>query len=101
MNVLKLIGPVFSVLQKGSSLANPSAWKNVQLVSNVLIAIVALLGAFGYKLAVTDDTLTQVAAVIAALANAWITVASSDKVGLPTPSDSGTPTDNFTGFGDK
>lgn len=101
MNVLKLIGPVFTVLQKGASLTNPSAWKNVQLVSNVIIAIVALLGAFGYKLAITDDTITQVAAVIAALANAWITVASSDKVGLPTTADSDAPIDNSIGFGDR
>lgn len=73
----------------GHELEHAAAWKNVQVVGNVLSAllvlIVALSHLLGYALPVwLNDALIQyLAAGIAAFANVILTVTTSTKVGLP------------------
>lgn len=72
------------VLKKGAMLTNPEAWKNAQVVSSFLAALVVLAEAFGVSVPFADDWVSKAAIIIAALANAWVTVATTEKIGLGT-----------------
>jgi hypothetical protein len=82
---------LFQVFRKGQSVANPEAWKKGQVtgsvVAGLLGAFVAAAKAFGYPLPVSDDQLlaigSGIVAVMGLFLNPAVTVASSDKVGLP------------------
>ena len=80
----------YSVFCAGQSVANPAAWKQGQMtggiVAGLIGALVALSKTFGYEIHLTNDQLLQLggtAVTLFGLFNAGITVASSDKVGLP------------------
>lgn len=83
MNILAAIKPAFVVLKQGQALANPAAWKNTQIIANLLSALVVLLNALGVHFGLDSDSVNLVAGGIAALANAYITAATSGKVGVP------------------
>lgn len=83
MNLIALIKPAFVVLKQGRSLANPAAWKNVQVLSNLLSALIVLLNAFGVHFGLDSDSVHLIAGGIAAIANAYLTTATSEKVGVP------------------
>lgn len=83
MNILAIINPAFVVLKQGRALANPAAWKNVQVIANLLSALIVLLNAFGIHFGLDSDSVNLVAGGIAAIANAYLTAATSEKVGVP------------------
>ncbi len=83
MNILAVIKPAFTVLKQGRSLANPAAWKNAQVIANLLSALVVLLNVLGVHFGLDSDSVNLVAGGIAALANAYLTTATSEKVGVP------------------
>ena len=79
-------------LQHGASLADPAVWKQRQ---NLINAVVGLLGAVAlflpdeYKSQLTPDAIASLAgavAVLVGLLNPYLTVATTDKLGLPDPS---------------
>jgi hypothetical protein len=80
-----------NVFRKGKVVANPTAWKTGQITGSVLAGLLAAIVAgaktFGYDLPVSDDQLlaigSGVVAVVGLFLNPAVTVASSDKVGLP------------------
>ena len=82
---------LFNVLKKGESVADPSAWKNRQTAANAITALlIAAAGAahvFGVDLGVTEAQIESAviggAAVFGLIANIWLTLATSEKVGLP------------------
>ena len=83
MNLIALIKPAFVVLKQGRSLANPAAWKNAQVLANLLSALVVLLNAFGIHFGLDSDSVNLVAGGVAAIANAYLTAATSEKAGVP------------------
>ena len=83
MNILAIINPAFVVLKQGRALANPAAWKNVQVIANLLSALIVLLNAFGIHFGLDSDSVNLIAGGIAAIANAYLTAATSEKVGVP------------------
>ena len=82
MNILSVIKPAFIVLKQGQALANPAAWKNVQVLANLLSALIVLLNVFGIHFGLDSDSINLIAGGIAALANAYLTAATSEKVGV-------------------
>lgn len=96
MNILPAIQSAITALRLGHELRDAAAWKNRQTVVNLLSALLALAVAFGFSVSVTEDTLSVIAAVLMALANAYFTLATSSKVGIapplsPTPMTTGAP----------
>ncbi len=83
MNLIALIKPAFIVLKQGQALANPATWKNAQVLANLLSALIVLLNVFGIHFGLDSDSINLVAGGIAALANAYLTTATSEKVGVP------------------
>ena len=81
----------YDLFRKGQELANAEAWKNRQVVANILggfiLAIVALMKAFGYDLPIDSDTAMSIAFGIAAIVNVILTITTSKKVGLPAKPD--------------
>jgi high-affinity Fe2+/Pb2+ permease len=83
-----------TVLRKGHVVANPAAWKAGQITGSVvagaLAAVVALAKVYGYELPLSDEELLAIGSAIVAIVGLFIspavTVASSDKVGLPAES---------------
>lgn len=74
-----------AALRYGSSLTDPAVWKNRQLLLN---ALMGLLGAAAYFVPVEMSHEDQKAvagglAVAVGLLNAYLTTATSEKVGLP------------------
>ena len=81
--MFRIIRAAFDVFLAGQSVNNPAAWKNAQLVCNLLVALVALAAAFGFDLGLSDAEIASGAAFIAAVVNGILVVATSEKVGLP------------------
>lgn len=81
----------YDLFRKGQELANVEVWKNRQVVANILggfiLAIVALMKAFGYDLPIDSDTAMSIAFGIAAIVNVILTITTSKKVGLPAKPD--------------
>jgi len=88
---LKLL---FVVLHQGEELANAGTWKNRQAAASALVVI---LGAIVPVLPITisQDDLLAIAGGIAAVGgvlNAFLTLGTSSRVGLPTGSGNPDPT---------
>ena len=81
--MFRIIRAAFDVFLAGQSVNNPAAWKNAQLVCNLLVALVALAAALGFDLGLSDAEIAGGAAFIAAVVNGILVVATSEKVGLP------------------
>ena len=81
--MIEKITAIFGVFRAGREVANPAAWKNAQLVCNLLVALVALAAAFGFDLGLSDAEIAGGAAFITAVVNGILVVATSEKVGLP------------------
>jgi uncharacterized membrane protein len=79
------------VLRKGRMVANPVKWKNRQIevtaISALLLAVVHMIGAFGYELPVNEADITAISAGVIAVVNVLLTLATTEKVGLPTVGD--------------
>lgn len=79
---------LFKVLQQGSSLAKSETWKNRQLAANALGIVLTAAVLFYPKLGLSNEEIQAFAlalAVIGGLINNYLTVATTDKVGLPAP----------------
>ncbi len=94
MNLLALIKPAFTVLYHGQSLTNAETWKNAQALTNLGIAIGAIMAAFIPGLEIPADVVGNIAVAIAGLANWYFTLATSEKVGLPQIELIGKPEDD-------
>jgi len=101
-----MIGDIFRVLRAGVELSNAEVWKKRQVLVNALAALLAALAglasAFGHPLAIDQDGIGALAAGIAAAVgvfNGWATVATTQRIGLPSGrDDSGTtPPDDDAG----
>ena len=89
MGIRAKITALLEVLDKGKSVANIEAWKNGQVTVNVLVgllgSLVAVARSFGLDIPVTDDQLFTISSAILGLLgvyNSFVTVASTDKIGL-------------------
>lgn len=88
--VLKLMS-IVEVFKKGQAVANPTLWKNRQVTTTVLVAIIFavinMLSVFGYTVYVDIDTANIIATCIIAVVNVVLTYATSDKIGTKDDSD--------------
>jgi hypothetical protein len=71
----------WQVLYKGYELSNAAAWKNVQNAINVIAGILFIV-VQSYQLPIDKDMVNLLAGGIVALVNIFLTVATSEKVGL-------------------
>lgn len=83
MNLMKAVIPALVALRKGAALNDPESWKNAQVVGSFLAALVVLAQALGVPIPFADDWVAHAAIIIATLANAFCTVATTEKIGLP------------------
>jgi hypothetical protein len=83
-----MIVKIFDAMRAGRELSNPAAWKNRQTTINLLVV---LLSAAAYLInilsgkAIPDEVVkgaAEVIAIILGLVNAYLTTATSKKVGL-------------------
>lgn len=88
--ILKLMS-IVEVFKKGQVIANPTLWKNRQVTTTVLVAVIFavinMLALFGYPVYVDIDTANIVATCIIAVVNVVLTYATSDKIGTKDDSD--------------
>lgn len=86
---------LLAVFRKGAMLSNPEAWKGAQVATNVaalIVALGALAKAFGWDSGLTEEQALAIGggvAAIASLANGMLTVATTDKIGLPAVDNGG------------
>ena len=78
---------LFDLFRKGSVVTDPALWKQRQITATVLLPLLASLvaasKAFGYDLPLTDADLAQLVGGLVVVINLVLTLATSDKVGLP------------------
>ena len=76
---------ILDVLQKGKAVADPTLWKNRQVTTTVVVAIIFavinLLAVFGYSIMIDVETTNVVATIIIAVVNVVLTYATSEKIG--------------------
>ena len=83
IDIFKFIPAVFDALRKGKRLNNVVAWKNVQLITNALAAVVVLLKALGIDLGLSESNIDVISGAIVIIVNAYLTLATTNKVGIP------------------
>lgn len=81
---------LFRALRAGEELTHAETWKTAQLwtanLTVLLGAAVSIAGALGYPIPLTGEqitTLVSAGAVLVGLFNAYVTVASTTRLGLP------------------
>ena len=79
---IKAIPALLQVFQKGKEVANPGAWKNVQVVASLIAAILSLFAAFGYDFGIGQSDILLIAGGVVGVGGAIITVITSQKVGF-------------------
>lgn len=79
---------VLSLLRQGVMVADPVAWKKRQIsLIPIFAALFAALKAFGLDLGVSDEQIAMLATGLLAVINGVLTVATTDKMGLPAKPD--------------
>lgn len=85
--MVKKFKALFDLFRKGRVVADPARWKNRQISSSMIVALLWALvhtaEAFGYAVPVGSETVDAVAVGVLALVNWVLTLVTSDKVGLP------------------
>lgn len=84
-----ILNDFFSAFRAGKELAKAVTWKQAQVLTNALVALltalVAIAAAFGYKIALDNAGVQSVAAGVVALVglfNGGVTVATTVRLGL-------------------
>lgn len=88
MSLLEKIFTVGRVLRAGESLKDPKGWKEKQMVFNAVLVILGAIPQF-INIDVSESDLNAISYGVATamgLLNTYLTVATSDKVGLPAKS---------------
>lgn len=83
MNIISAVKYGLEALRVGKSLVHVAAWKEAQGITSFLVAVVAIVRAFGIDFGIDDSTLATAGVAIAALVNTYLTFSTSKKVGLP------------------
>lgn len=91
MNLFAVVPAALRVLQAGRALSHPAAWKQVQNIINLLTALAAVAAALGYTVPIPAEGIALVAGGVVALVNVYLTVATTDKIGLGTPKNDDLP----------
>lgn len=90
-NSMAKLFSLLGLFRQGAVVADPKKWKERQITATVLagllLAIVNVLGAFGYVLPIDTETANAIAAGIIAVVNVILSITTTDKVGLPANSD--------------
>lgn len=82
MNIFSVAKNAITVLHHGKSLNNVEGWKNAQALTNLGIAVAAIVTSFVPGLEIPPDVISNVAIAIAGLANWYLVYSTSEKVGI-------------------
>jgi len=77
-----MFAQIFKALQASNELRNPEAWKKVQLILLILIAVQQILKAFNIEVSLTENELTTIASAISLVVTTYLTVATTKKIGF-------------------
>lgn len=81
------ISALWALFRQGQSVADPKLWKERQITATalggVLLAVVNVSHAFGFEIPLDMEAANAIGAGAIALVNCVLTLATSDKVGLP------------------
>lgn len=86
---MEKITALWTVLQRGKEVADPGKWKSRQITGNVLagfaVSVANLLPLFGVPLPpfLTETAINVGASVVVTVWNAYLTTATTTKIGLP------------------
>lgn len=87
-----MMGKLFAILnllRQGCAVSDPVAWKRRQITLIPLMAsIVGVLKVFNLDLGLTDEQIAMFATGLLAVINGVLTIATTDKLGLPAKPDS-------------
>jgi hypothetical protein len=76
----------YEVLQRGKEVSDPALWKAGQITGNavggLILALVALAGAFGYELPVDNEDALIIGGAIVSIFNIVLTMVTTKKIGL-------------------
>jgi len=90
--MLKKSKAVFDLLKAGRRVNDPAKWKARQIEASVLVAAlwagINAASAFGVEIPVSADTVDAVAVAVLSLVNVLLTLATTNKIGLPSKPES-------------
>lgn len=84
---MKKFRALIAVLYVGNQLIDPARWKDWQLWVSLLVAAAGVLEAFGAGILFSESDATGFVLTIAGLLNAFVTVGTTKKIGLPDNSE--------------
>jgi len=90
----------FAVLKEGESLIHSATWKNRQVVLNAISVVLVFTVSFMPSLDLSPEDIKSLAtaiAIVGGVINGYLTVATSDKVGIAKSDDEGSSGSGLTG----
>lgn len=81
-DIPKVMIALFQAIRIGNELVNSKDWKNAQVIASLITAILGVAWAMGYRIDVLPDDILAIASAIAASVNAYLTIATSKKIGI-------------------
>jgi hypothetical protein len=82
MNILAAINDGMKAIKAGEELRTASAWKSAQAVTSLLVAAGGLISAIGIDVPFTPEFYSSAGATIAGIVNAYLTVATTKRIGV-------------------
>jgi hypothetical protein len=82
MNPIAAIDSMMCAVKIGEELRSATGWRSAQTVTSLLVAIAACLGAVGISTPFSNEFYGEVGAVVAGLANAYLSAATDKRVGV-------------------
>lgn len=92
MNIISKLIKAANVVKAGESLANPAAWKRIQILTPIFVVIIgSVLQLVGIEVdEIQIKTMSDGFATLGViLFNCYFTVATTDKIGMPNKSKNG------------
>ena len=83
MKITAILTPAWQAINYGRELRNAEGWKNAQIWTSLILALLAAAGAVGIPIpAMPTDFTTALGVVLAGAANAYLTAGTSSRVGI-------------------
>lgn len=87
------VAAIFKLFKAGEEVSNAAAWSNATAIANLLIALLAVGAAWGFRVDLDSNTVQALAAGVVALLtafNAVVHTVTDHRVGVPVHSDAAT-----------
>jgi hypothetical protein len=82
MNILTALNQGMHAIKVGEELRSSAGWRSAQTITSLLVSVAAALSAVGVSVPFSNEFWGEVGAVVAGVANAYLSAATDKRVGV-------------------